>query len=127
LQHDNVVISEGPLPTCAQVRAVEHERQRTAALVLRERPAPIAPGAQPPEGMVPGHAPSLPAVLAATPPLKDVPPLPPAPHAPSPTLPARTEVKTDEMFPDRPAPVTRLPGKPAANRKPSEFGVSRDN
>src|SRR5262249_11968600 len=27
-QHDNVVISEGALPCCAQVRAVEHERQR---------------------------------------------------------------------------------------------------
>src|SRR5205823_1180839 len=27
LQHDNVVISEGPLPQCAQVRAVDHERE----------------------------------------------------------------------------------------------------
>ena len=40
LQRDNVFISDGPLPACAQVRAVEHERQRTAALVLCER----APG-----------------------------------------------------------------------------------
>src|SRR5207249_3826149 len=27
LQRDNVFISDGPLPACAQVRAVEHERQ----------------------------------------------------------------------------------------------------
>jgi outer membrane protein TolC len=37
LNRDNVFISDGPLPACAQVRAVEHERQRTAALVLKER------------------------------------------------------------------------------------------
>jgi outer membrane protein TolC len=45
LQRDNVVISEGPLPECAQVRAVEHERERSKALVLRERanPALYAP------------------------------------------------------------------------------------
>jgi outer membrane protein TolC len=36
-ERDNVLIGDGPLPLCAQVRAVEHERQRTAALVLRER------------------------------------------------------------------------------------------
>jgi outer membrane protein TolC len=38
MEHNNVVISEGPLPVCAQVRAVEHERQRAKAIVLRERP-----------------------------------------------------------------------------------------
>src|SRR5262249_58558476 len=42
LQHDNVVITEGPLPHCAQVRAVEHERERTLACVLRERASPVA-------------------------------------------------------------------------------------
>jgi outer membrane protein TolC len=41
LQHDNVVIGEGPLPRCAQVRAVVHEHERTAALVLRERAKPV--------------------------------------------------------------------------------------
>jgi outer membrane protein TolC len=40
LQYDNVVIGEGPLPECAKVRAVEHERQRHKALVLRTRPHP---------------------------------------------------------------------------------------
>ncbi len=38
LQHDNVVIGEGPLPHCALKRAVEHERERSKALVLRTRP-----------------------------------------------------------------------------------------
>ena len=41
LQHDNIVISEGLLPKCAQVRAVEHERQRSEAIVLRERAKPV--------------------------------------------------------------------------------------
>ena len=38
LKRNNVVIGEGALPCCAQVRAVEHERERSKALVLRERP-----------------------------------------------------------------------------------------
>jgi outer membrane protein TolC len=41
LQHNNVVIAEGPLPASAQVRAVEHERERTRALVLRQRENPV--------------------------------------------------------------------------------------
>jgi outer membrane protein TolC len=41
LQHDNIVISEGALPQCAQVRAVEHERQRADAIVVRERAKPV--------------------------------------------------------------------------------------
>jgi outer membrane protein TolC len=36
LEHDNVVIGEGQVPYCAQVRAVEHERERTRALVLKD-------------------------------------------------------------------------------------------
>ena len=40
-QHDNVVIAEGALPACASERAVEHQRQRSAALELRERAAPV--------------------------------------------------------------------------------------
>jgi hypothetical protein len=41
LQYDNVTIGEGPLPKCAMERAVEHERQRSKALILRERAKPI--------------------------------------------------------------------------------------
>lgn len=42
LQHDNVVIAEGSLPQCCQVRAVEHEKERTKAYILRERPEPMS-------------------------------------------------------------------------------------
>jgi outer membrane protein TolC len=41
MQHDNVQISEGPLPQCAQARAVVHEEERTKALVARERANPV--------------------------------------------------------------------------------------
>ncbi|MBI3411374.1 MAG: TolC family protein [Planctomycetes bacterium] len=41
-ENNNVMISEGALPACAQERAVEHERERTKAIVLRERPLPYA-------------------------------------------------------------------------------------
>ncbi len=43
MQFDNVFIGEGPLPQCAQVRAVDHERERSHALVLRERAVPMKP------------------------------------------------------------------------------------
>lgn len=43
MQHDNVVIGEGALPACAQVRAVEHERQRVKALKIREHAEPPTP------------------------------------------------------------------------------------
>jgi outer membrane protein TolC len=36
LQFNGVQIAEGPLPQCVQVRAVENERQRAAALALRQ-------------------------------------------------------------------------------------------
>jgi outer membrane protein TolC len=39
LKHNNVVIAEGPLPECAEVKAVDYERERAKALILRERPA----------------------------------------------------------------------------------------
>jgi outer membrane protein TolC len=45
MQFDNVVIAEGALPHCAQVRAVEHERERSKAIVLRERANPVLSGA----------------------------------------------------------------------------------
>lgn len=45
MQYDNVYIAEGPLPRCAQVRAVEHERQRELGVVLRERANPVTQAA----------------------------------------------------------------------------------
>jgi hypothetical protein len=41
MQYDNVVIGEGPLPNCVQVRALEHAEERARALVLRERANPV--------------------------------------------------------------------------------------
>ncbi len=41
LEYNNIYISEGALPECAQKRAVEHERERAAALVVRERALPV--------------------------------------------------------------------------------------
>src|SRR5439155_6846964 len=38
LRYNNVHISEGALPECAQVRATEYEKERTRALVLCQRP-----------------------------------------------------------------------------------------
>jgi outer membrane protein TolC len=40
MQHDNVIISEGALPACVQKRAVEHLRERSAALELRDHALP---------------------------------------------------------------------------------------
>lgn len=44
LRHNNIVIAEGPLPECAEVKAVEHEQERARAHILRERPTPMCPG-----------------------------------------------------------------------------------
>jgi hypothetical protein len=84
LQHDNVAIAEGPLPACAQVRAVEHERQRGAALVLRERANPIRQGpsdfaaGQPGLPQLPATAASLPALFAGSKAFSEITDTPPA-------------------------------------------------
>jgi outer membrane protein TolC len=75
LRTDKVMIADGPLPACAQVRAVEHERELTHSLVLHEREGAVAMAkAQPgPDGGLPlpqlpmGTAAPLPAVLPAGP------------------------------------------------------------
>jgi outer membrane protein TolC len=91
LHYDNVYIAEGPLPQCAQERAVEHHRERTHAVVLRERANPVA---HPPCCADPGHenpglpaipaegAPSLPSLFSG-----NTEPLPPPPSPPG-SLPA---------------------------------------
>jgi hypothetical protein len=42
MERDKVFISEGPVPACAQERAVEHERQRTNAIALHDIEHPVA-------------------------------------------------------------------------------------
>jgi outer membrane protein TolC len=107
MQHDNVVISEGPLPCAVQERAVEHQRQRTAALLVRERARPVELVPLHPDGdkgvlpvIPPDAAPSLPALMQGTP------PLPP-------------EMPLDRPLP-APAPLKLDPAKPADLPKPGK-------
>lgn len=69
MRHNNVQIGEGKLPECAVVRAVEHERQRARAIVLRERAQAVPHLPVGPEGtgsipVIPeDHIPSIPSFL----------------------------------------------------------------
>jgi outer membrane protein TolC len=123
MQHDNITIAEGPLPDCAQERAVEHLRQRTAALVLRERANPDSYLPQGGHGPAPtdAHPATLPQMLQTTPPLKDVPSLPAIdPHSPPAAggagmpsqLPAPTESKLEDLVSP---PTGNDASKPAGN------------
>ena len=89
LRHDNVQIAEGPLPPCAQARAVEHERERSAALVLCERAEPVADrpaAARPRWPFLPElpavSAPSLPALFQHSPGATGLPEHLPIPEGP---------------------------------------------
>jgi hypothetical protein len=153
LQHDNITISEGPIPVAAQVRASDHIRERNKALMLAERAAPTGPLAAPPApagpiNLVPQiNAQSLPSIWKDMPPLKDAEPLPEAPPAAE-TLPAPGPIPAapDEVFPPSELPAapgpqtTPAPAGPAlgplsarptapvrksAARKPSDFGTLR--
>ena len=103
LEHDNVQIAEGVLPNCAAVRAVEHERERSNALVLRERAQPVAQPALP----VPGHS------LAGVPEFA-VPADPAAMTTPDSAAPAES---VPAPAPATPAggPTAALPEAPTAN------------
>jgi outer membrane protein TolC len=96
MQRDNIVIAEGGLPQCAQVRAVEHERERSSALVLRERAKPITiPCCRVEGGTLPG--------------------LPEMPQSTAPSIPALFEGQAGlEKPPDQ------LPPAPAPGQGPSE-------
>jgi hypothetical protein len=125
LQHDNVTISEGPIPVAAQKRAVEHLRQRTKALVLHERSAPTGVLTPPlemsgPINLYPQiNANSLPSIWKDAPPLKEANELPPAENAnpqqgdqpPSPIEPA----PMNQIFPESEMPTgVKLPEAPQA-------------
>jgi outer membrane protein TolC len=124
MQHNNVHIAEGQLPTCASIRAVEHEKQRTNALILREHAKPILPIAyQGRSNGMPVHAMSLPSVMASSAPLlKDAPPLPPTPEAATKELPSPVPLKSEEVFPKELPTATTPP-----LRRESDFGTSRDD
>jgi outer membrane protein TolC len=116
MRHDNVTISEGPIPVAAQKRAVEHMRERTKALLLRERAAPTGVLARPldtsgPINLYPQiNASSLPSIWKDAPPLKEANELPPAENAnpeqgeqqlPSPLEPA----SLNQIFPESEMPT----------------------
>jgi outer membrane protein TolC len=104
LDHDNVVISEGPLPEVAQVRAVEHARERSKALVLRQRADPsLYPACDPVNGC-PG-VPKLPA--DAAPPVPAM--LESSPAAPEPTGPVLPKLLEGQApIPDITEPMPTL-------------------
>jgi outer membrane protein TolC len=133
LRHDNVVIAEGPLPKCAQVRAVEHERERAKAIVLREREGAVPYQHCSVEKGVPAMpllpdagAPSVPALMDGTPP-PPTGPLPPiqggAEQIPTPPTPApgtvqRTEPKVLQF--SSPASKAAVPaGTPVSTMQPT--------
>jgi outer membrane protein TolC len=126
LEHDNIVISEGALPGCVQVRAVEHERRRTAALVTRERALPVTETTGLPK-LCDKDAPSIPSLWKSTPPLQKEPdPLP----VKSDEVGALLEGKADFMGPVAPPPAAmpetpkKLPPLPPPP-KSSTFGTLR--
>ena len=126
LQHDNVTISEGPIPIAAQKRAVEHMRERTKALVLLERAAPtgvltqpLAPGG--PVNMVPQvNANSLPSIWKDAPPLKEAGELPPAETINRETIdrlpPLVEDLPKEQIFPESELPSA---GKSSSGQAPT--------
>ncbi len=120
-----MTISEGPIPVAAQKRAVEHLRERTKALLLRQHPLPTGSQAAPlelsgPVNVYPQiNAASLPSIWKDMPPLKDAEELP-RPEQMNPTnggpLPNHVEnMPLSEIFPASELPdasKTPLPALP---------------
>jgi outer membrane protein TolC len=122
MQHDNVVIAEGGLPQCAQVRAVEHEKERSSALVARERAKPITvPCCRVEGGTMSGlpelpssDAPSVPALFEGQTKLGEIPDRLPSGQGEA------IKGKADSAKPEAPAsgPVSAIPILPPAADKP---------
>jgi hypothetical protein len=133
MKHNNVVIADGNIPVCAEVSAVKHERERSQAIVLRERSEHDAirtPGlmagsndmpdhlATPP-GSPNGSLPQAPTLVDPTPQSENPPdaptgPLPQVvPPAGTPALPSAPKapaVPMGPMFPTGPmGPTTAAP------------------
>ena len=88
LHTNNIYLSEGPLPPCAQVRAVDHERERTKIRVAHNRPRPLETPGQMcgfnDEVRGEPHSVNLtgPGVATAEPPMAQPLPAGPPPHIP---------------------------------------------
>jgi outer membrane protein TolC len=113
LQYNNVRISEGTLPQCAQVRAVEYEKERSKSLVLRERPDSLhQPGRLCGKNLAPA---------SLNTPLPEETPLPPAKSEPSyeklPSVPRRLDEKSAPEKQKLPSVPGRLDEKLAPESK----------
>jgi outer membrane protein TolC len=125
LQFNNVQIAEGALPECVQARAVEHFRERTKALVIRQHAAPagvMREGLEKagPINLTPQLPPmSLPQAWQDKPPIKDAEPLPPPDWAPAPGEKVRgpVEAKPEELLPE---PTPGQPPGPAPAPKQAD-------
>ncbi|MCI0456618.1 MAG: TolC family protein [Gemmataceae bacterium] len=126
-QYDNVTISEGPLPQCAQVRAVDHERERTQALVLRERAVGVrhllpANGSAAGLLQLPGDdAPSLPALLEGARLTRDQPERMGA--APALARVGQPVISPAEVAATPPGPATLPPAAVQAPAVPAQLGA----
>lgn len=140
LRYDNVHIAEGALPQCAQVRAVEHEKERSKAIVLRERPDPLThPGRLAHTDIIPPMDSPQPLPMFEQPPTplpsekspETLPQPTPAPQSQAPVLPglvptaaeqsagpATTTVVVPAELTFKAAPVG--PAPPASNNPPQE-------
>jgi outer membrane protein TolC len=132
MQHDNVSVTDGPLPEVAQVRAVEHEKQRSLALVARERSNKVVVPVSPVEGgnligvpnLPTDKAPSLPALLDGQQPTPDLNEQLPSPRStsavapvPQPTSPAVTPVPAAATAPAKSTSAQPLVNPPAPGSK----------
>jgi outer membrane protein TolC len=110
LAYDNANIAEGPLPAAAQVRAVEHFREKSVALKLRERADPaVYEAARRNQCYVPDNVAAMPMIAGKVP---STDPRLPAADLPPPTLPGETPLTAPLPMPATPPPApgtVRLP------------------
>jgi outer membrane protein TolC len=128
-ERDNVFISDGPLPYCAQIRAVDHERQRTQAIVLRDQapPAKLTPcHAAPQESALKMPDLSKDTILSLPALQHQQPPVPEMPEEPQPRIQVPPSVddtsrvtgsRGEEPLPRVQVPPSSNPWHPARNGK----------
>jgi hypothetical protein len=141
LLYNNVYISEGPLPQCAQVRAVEYEKERSRSLVLCQSPESLkkeylthpgqlcakkesevlAPVELPPVTLSEGPDSMPPSVLPAPPVAEGKSKVQAAPIAPIAPLPLPVGPSLEKVeFKSSPTPAPSLLPVPSSNAKPIE-------
>ena len=126
MKHNNVVIADGNIPCCAEVRAIDHERERARAIVLRERTKndAIRTPALASSGEVSDHLDAMggvpTAALPPAPPLVD--PMPQTENRP--TAPALPDPQVVPPVPTPATPLLPATPAPAPPRAPAPMGPS---